>query len=183
MNEIQRWSVDEPSPKNRRQRIYIELHKILFNLSPNRREEVMSQIRKWADPAGAQPTAHRIMTADELVALSSDDIVEIGAHTNSHPALSRMTRSIQEEEIVQGRARLEEWVSRPVRNFAYPYGSLTSFNSTTIEIIRANKFDTACTTFSDAVRPGCDPYQLPRLLIRNWSGDDFEDYLHSRIGH
>jgi len=48
--------------------------------------------------------------------------IEIGAHSVSHPRLSRLTPGQAEREIVASQAQLEDAIGRPVRSFAYPFG-------------------------------------------------------------
>jgi len=53
---------------------------------------------------------------------AADAGIEIGAHSVSHPRLSRLTPEQAEREIVDSQAQLEDAVGRPVRSFAYPFG-------------------------------------------------------------
>jgi peptidoglycan/xylan/chitin deacetylase (PgdA/CDA1 family) len=53
---------------------------------------------------------------------AADSGVEIGAHSVSHPRLSRLSPEAAEREIVDSQARLEDVIGRPVRCFAYPFG-------------------------------------------------------------
>jgi len=53
---------------------------------------------------------------------AADAGIEIGAHSVSHPRLSRLTPEQAEREIVGSQAQLEDAVGRPVRSFAYPFG-------------------------------------------------------------
>jgi peptidoglycan/xylan/chitin deacetylase (PgdA/CDA1 family) len=53
---------------------------------------------------------------------AADSGIEIGAHSVSHPHLSRLSPEDMEREIVGSQARLEDVIGRPVRCFAYPFG-------------------------------------------------------------
>lgn len=48
--------------------------------------------------------------------------VEIGAHAMSHVRLSTLDAGAAAREVLDGRKRLEDLLSRPVRSFAYPFG-------------------------------------------------------------
>ena len=65
--------------------------------------------------------AQRMMDARALREAAAAGI-EIGAHSVSHPRLSRLTAAQVEREIADSQARLEDAVGRPVRGFAYPFG-------------------------------------------------------------
>ncbi len=51
--------------------------------------------------------------------------VEIGAHAVSHLRLSTLGADAARREVLDGRRRLEDLLSRPVRSFAYPFGDVT----------------------------------------------------------
>ncbi|MFO7694295.1 MAG: polysaccharide deacetylase family protein [Vicinamibacterales bacterium] len=53
---------------------------------------------------------------------AADAGIEIGAHSVSHPRLSRTPAERVEREIADSQAHLEDAVGRPVRAFAYPFG-------------------------------------------------------------
>ena len=46
---------------------------------------------------------------------------------------------------------------------------------------KAAGFESACTTFDDVVRPAADPFQLPRMLVRDWDGERFSRELRARM--
>lgn len=55
--------------------------------------------------------------------LASDPLVEIGAHTETHPRLAMIDEVDARAEIQRGREYLESLLDREVRHFAYPSGS------------------------------------------------------------
>jgi peptidoglycan/xylan/chitin deacetylase (PgdA/CDA1 family) len=69
----------------------------------------------------------RLMVADELVALDKEG-VEIGAHTLTHPRLSKLTFEEQRKEIIESTTTLGEILGKTVQGFAYPYGSILDFD-------------------------------------------------------
>jgi peptidoglycan/xylan/chitin deacetylase (PgdA/CDA1 family) len=52
----------------------------------------------------------------------SDAGVTIGAHTDTHPFLSRIPLDVARREIVDAKSRLEDGIGRAVSVFAYPHG-------------------------------------------------------------
>ena len=65
--------------------------------------------------------AHELMDAEELVQMSKAG-VEIGAHTLSHPDLTKLSAPAALQEIVQSKINLESMIGQEVISFAYPYG-------------------------------------------------------------
>ncbi len=181
--QFKSWYVGASETPTRRHQIYRELHRALHDLPSQYREETLEKLRTWAGLAREQTPSHCPLTIDELLELSRGKFIEIGAHTATHPALSMLPPVEQEAEIRGGKKRLEDMIGRSTQNFAYPYGSLTSYDSRTVDIVRTCGFQSACTTFADIIRPGCNLFQLPRLLVRDWDGDEFERNLRARISH
>lgn len=103
----------------------------------------------------------------ELRALAADPDVAIGAHTRGHPVLAQLTEAQAREEIVDGRARLEALLDRPVRHMAYPHGDRTAIGPREIALAREAGFATAVTTRPDHLRAGdlAHPTALPRVSV------------------
>jgi len=166
------WTVLQGSTLAR-QNAYMVLCAHLRLSPPSEREHLMTELRNWSGDIGTKTAPDRFMTPGELRQLTGDGLIEIGAHTMTHPNLALLPESEQRLEIARGRARLEEMAGRPVRSFAYPYGCRDNYTSSTIGIVKKEGFACACSNFGGAVWFGSDRYQLPRVLVRNWSADEF----------
>lgn len=154
-------------PPTERHAAYVRLWRALQPLTHAARADAIAAIRDWADvPAVIRPT-HRPMTPAELVALAASGLVEIGAHTVTHPVLNVLPPDAQVEEIAASRQRLEELVGRPVTSFAYPYGAHTP---AMVPRVLAAGFARACSTIPRAVSPGSSLYRLPRVEVGDWDG-------------
>ncbi|MBN9691778.1 MAG: polysaccharide deacetylase family protein [Verrucomicrobia bacterium] len=94
---------------------------------------------------------------------------DVGAHTCTHPRLSRIPRDQAREEIFGSKARLEDALGRPIRHFCYPFGD---WNPAVRDLVQEAGFVTACTTEAGMNRPGGDVFRLRRLTARyvslNW---------------
>ena len=87
----------------------------------------------------------------------------IGAHTCTHPRLSRLSRDRAREEITAGRKKLEDRFGIPVEHFAYPYGD---YNETTVELVQEAGFQTACTMHRGVNLSDTSPFELKRWTAR-----------------
>jgi peptidoglycan/xylan/chitin deacetylase (PgdA/CDA1 family) len=58
-----------------------------------------------------------------LAALADDGLVELGAHSVSHPYLDEVTMSAVRHEIGESRRVLEQRCGRNIQSFAYPHGA------------------------------------------------------------
>jgi peptidoglycan/xylan/chitin deacetylase (PgdA/CDA1 family) len=168
----------EPSPRHR---LFRSLYRTLNTLPDTYRRKVLAAIREWAkiDPV-ARPT-HRALTTDEVVTLARGGLIEVGAHTVTHPVLGSLPAAVQQDEIEGSKARLEEILGTTVASFAYPYGSRarSDYTEETVAIVRGAGFACACSNLAKAVRQDADPFQLSRAGVRDWDGDHLAGRLRA----
>ncbi len=167
------WTVTKPEPVTRRHQLYRTLHGLLGLLDIAQRESILDSLRVWAGKGRAGRASHRTVTKAEALVLASGGLIDIGAHTANHPALSMLSANVQEAEIRQSKQRLAELLGQTITSFAYPYGSLTDYGGDTVKLVKGMAFDCACSTFADVVRPNSDRFQLPRFMVRDWNGEEF----------
>ena len=118
----------------------------------------------------------RMMTPDELSELSSNPLVEIGAHTVSHPVLSLLNLAEQVEEVGSSKRQLEEIIGKVIAGFAYPNGMLSDYTTETVEAVQHVGFKYAYSAFEHDLG---GEFQLPRVMIRDWDGEQFSKVLHA----
>jgi peptidoglycan/xylan/chitin deacetylase (PgdA/CDA1 family) len=89
------------------------------------------------------------------------------AHSVSHPRLASVDDGRARDELVRGRALLEEGLGHAVRHLAYPFGS---HSPRTRELAREAGYLTACTVDAALAAPGDDLLALPRVPILGTEG-------------
>lgn len=109
------------------------------------------------------------VTPDQLQEMDRT-IVDVGAHTMSHPLLPKLSPKQQQFEIFESKRMLENQLGRPVTTFSYPFGGR---NTATIEAARRAGFDFACTTVQETVSAANQSHELPRFDVKNWTGEEF----------
>ena len=104
-----------------------------------------------------------MMTRSQVRALHAVGM-GIGAHTVSHPILTRIDSAAARREIADGRDELEGIIGTRVRLFAYPNGRPgRDYGPEHVDIVRDIGFDAALTTaWGVATRAG-DRHQIPRF--------------------
>lgn len=167
------WNVLIDSNPTPRHQAYRELSSLLRPLADANRQAILSQLRAQANVNADGRTTHRALSAAAVRELAADGLVEVGAHSITHPVLSQRSIAEQSLEINTSKARLESLLSQPVTSFAYPFGTLGDYTSDTIEVVRQAGFARACSNYEGVMRRSPDPFQLPRFLVRNWDGDEF----------
>jgi len=123
-----------------------------------------------------------MLSETELEQLTQDDLIEIGAHTITHPLLSAETPEIQQREILGSKTKLESILNRPITTFSYPFGARRDYTPDTVAIVRDAGFQYACSNFPAPITTGVDPFQLPRVLVRNWPAQEFRSRLTQWLG-
>ncbi|MDN5848810.1 MAG: polysaccharide deacetylase family protein [Nitrococcus sp.] len=107
---------------------------------------------------------YRIMSAEEVALLSRSPLVEIGAHTVSHPVLSRIDADHARREIAGSKWALEQLLGR-VRYFAYPYGGADDYTPLHRQMCLDAGYEAAFSAKLGAVIRGTDCYEIPRMGI------------------
>jgi peptidoglycan/xylan/chitin deacetylase (PgdA/CDA1 family) len=90
---------------------------------------------------------HAPLSIDELRVLATQPGIEIGSHTATHPILARASLTVQRAQVRQSKARLEAWIEKPVRAFAYPNGQPEQdYTRDTTQLVHASDFSVAFST-------------------------------------
>ena len=119
----------------------------------------IGQVNAWdAQKLGIRK---RLMTAAELRQWS-DGGMEIGAHTRSHPRLTRCDDHALRDEIRGSKAELEDLLGTAVTQFCYPYGDL---DERVAAATREAGYAAATATRRGRAVPGTDLWRLPRVQV------------------
>jgi peptidoglycan/xylan/chitin deacetylase (PgdA/CDA1 family) len=150
------------------------LWKLLRPMTESERQEVLRELRGWAGAEEAVRPSHRPLSLEEVVALGQGGLIEVGAHTVTHPALRKLPEAAQRDEIFGSKAQLEAILNGPVTSFSYPFGNLSE---QTVGIVREAGYSCACSTQADVVRLSTERFQLPRVEVQDCNGEEFARQL------
>lgn len=171
------WNVELQGNPTPRHALYRSLCQLLRPLPESERRRVIRELQVWAGATEVGRLTHRVLSADETVRLVSGGLVDVGAHSLTHGTLSSLSVTEQQTEVKESKTRLEEILGRPVKSFAYPFGSSSDYTQESLALVREAGFDSACANFPGMVWQSTDRFQLPRVLIRDWDGEIFERQL------
>jgi peptidoglycan/xylan/chitin deacetylase (PgdA/CDA1 family) len=99
--------------------------------------------------------------------MAADPLVDIGAHSLSHPLLGELDIDEARREIAGSKSVIEREIDRSVTHFAFPFGDERAVGRNGVALAREAGFDLALTTrrevltASDATRP----HELPRITL------------------
>jgi peptidoglycan/xylan/chitin deacetylase (PgdA/CDA1 family) len=140
------------------------LHAILKSMPHSSLLAHMQGLEQRLSREDREAIQHRYLSWEELEGLCGYDW-EIGAHTVSHPILTRVPLSRVREEVEGSRKRLEEKLQRRVRYFAYPNGLPDDLNDMVVGEVRRAGFEAAVTALPGWNPPGIDGYRLRRAVV------------------
>lgn len=170
------WSRRDGSPLHQRDRA--ELREALWSalrpLDMDDRERALDCLQDWGGTGPAPAETGRPMTAAEVRQAAASGLLEIGAHSMTHPCLPELPDEIQAEEIAGSVAECSRLAGRPVTAFAYPHGRV---DRSTAAQARAAGLRLACGGPDDVLWPASDPFALPRLSVHDLDGAAFERWL------
>ncbi len=154
-------------------RVYRDLHARLRVLDDGTERDA------WMDRLGAR--------ADmvESRPLSWDDVqdmqhrgVAFGAHTLTHPSLPGISEKARRTEIEGSKTAVADHVQRPSIAFAYPFGHTDEHVCAAAE---AAGFRAGLTIDPGPCGAGHTPFVLPRLVVSDWTAQEF-GYALDRFG-
>ena len=167
-----RWRVWE-EPPTERHRLYQQLCPALKPMRHESQQRLLSELRAFHVPESALHI-HRRLIPSEIQETAERGLIDIGAHTVTHPMLSTLDPASQQAEIEGSIHYLNEIVDQRIETLSYPYGD---YSGETIRIARAAGLNSACSVIMGSVEAGADLFQLPRHNIFDIGGDEFDKWL------
>jgi peptidoglycan/xylan/chitin deacetylase (PgdA/CDA1 family) len=147
------------SQSERRQAVVAILTSIK-HLEPERREQATEAIAR----AAAAPPPPPLMMSTEQVRNLRRLGMDVGAHTVTHPILSRLPLEAARREMADGKAALEAMIDEPIALFAYPNGvPVQDYGAEHVALARQCGFRAAVATAWGAASMHTDRFQLPRF--------------------
>jgi peptidoglycan/xylan/chitin deacetylase (PgdA/CDA1 family) len=133
------------------------------------RRRALDRLVDELDPPAADAHKRLMLTWDEAQALLGLGF-SIGAHTVTHPILSRLDPEAMWAEIDGSRAAIERNLGIRVRAFAYPNGGADDYDARALAAVERAGFTCAVTT-----RRGLNTPRTPRFELRR--GGPWEQHL------
>lgn len=159
---------------NSRLALYYSVWDTLRKLTTQERQPLLNEIIDWANTTTQARDEYRSLTQEELQELDHSEMVEIGAHTITHPSLPAHNPEIQRHEIQTSKEWLEKVLHHPISSFSYPFGD---FDRNSVHAVKEYGFEQACTTDQQSVWQGSDRFLLPRFEVLDWEKQTFRAKL------
>jgi peptidoglycan/xylan/chitin deacetylase (PgdA/CDA1 family) len=126
-------------------------------------EDRLTAASHVATIAGVRPPDNLMMTSAQVVAMRHAGM-QIGAHTQSHPILARMTDAQARAEVKGSKLFLEQLLGERIGLFAYPNGKPgEDYSPQTVAVVRELDFDAAVSTQWGTSSQNDDMLQIRRF--------------------
>lgn len=137
----------------------------LRTLADNERQQWCAEFERLV-PLKINAVRGAMMTWDDIRTMRNAGIC-FGAHTMTHPVVSRLSPGRLYEEIAGSKNLIEQRLNGTVDEFAYPFGKSRDCSTAAADLLKHLGFAAAATSIVGMNRPGDDPYRLRRMAIDN----------------
>ncbi len=152
---------DTASRANAFHQIYLKL----LYLDHNLKLEYLNRLMQYlGNNDGTEYHERTMLNWSEIVEMSKNGIT-FGAHTMSHPTLSKMKTKQAKAEIYLSRKEIEKFLKNKVNHFAIPNGQPRDFTEELRAFCRNENFKSVLTTNFGIVNENSSLYDLPRVHI------------------
>ncbi|MBI5865093.1 MAG: polysaccharide deacetylase family protein [Planctomycetes bacterium] len=151
---------------------YLADHTRLRGMPPALRDAELTDRARAAQVDTLAPDSDRPMRWEELRDWCAAGM-EVGGHTRSHPLLSALTEDEIRREIIGCKLDIEAELGRPLRLFAYPYGSHDAFDERCERAADEAGFACAMANRAGQVRWARSRFALPRCIVRDSDAEEF----------
>ncbi len=128
-----------------------------------RRDELISELQDKLENHGKKAVSSGMLTWDQIREMRQNGCT-FGAHTVTHPILSRVPLQQANEEIKDCKASIERELGEPIHHFAFPNGKRSDFNEQTVRLIAQAGFQSAATLIEGS-NVGENVFLLKRIGI------------------
>lgn len=156
-----RWELTTPG---KRELVIQELGKLLKEMPEQTKhiktDEVVASLEVDVD----EKKLPRMLTWEQVKEMS-DNGITFGAHSLNHPVLTKISIEDARKEIADSKRILEEKIQKPVKYFAYPYGTESDYNKCIQDIVRVSGYSCAFTFIPGYSGHNSDVFTTGRMAI------------------
>ncbi len=114
------------------------------------------------------------MTDEMVREIATDGLVEIAAHSETHPWLADKDNDFLNKEVLESKKKLEKIIGAEIVSFAYPYGS---FDLKAIQLAKKAGYTSAVSTVPGIMHNQDSKYFLYRLRAGKRVGEELLNWI------
>jgi len=152
------------STRRRKMETLTKLYEEMVRLEQHKKILIMQKLANvlGRNEVRRDNTERKMLTWNEVMEMNENNI-SFGAHTVSHPTLSKMEPGEAEQEIFESKMEIETRIGSKVRHFAIPNGKKEDFNEELKRYCKEIGLKTVASTEPGVVSAQSDPYFLKRI--------------------
>jgi peptidoglycan/xylan/chitin deacetylase (PgdA/CDA1 family) len=143
--------------------LIVDLHRKLKTIPHSKKSQIIEHV--IAEYGDTENKSRTMLTWNEAREMADSGLITIGAHTITHPILSRVDSIKAQSEIIAGKFLIEERLGLPVHYFAYPNGGKSDFNDEHVAMVKEAGYRAACATISGSNDINSDLFTLKRIDV------------------
>lgn len=169
----------EPTDTNREKVIQLVLDKLKQVSNQKRLSTIESLYEDLNFNADKTPASELPMTWDNVVEMSENNM-EFGSHSVSHPILSRLDASELEHEIAHSKQHIESMINKPCISIAYPVGGEDAFTDNVESQSKSAGYDFGLSYISGTNHvEALDMHSLKRMHVERYiNKEEFKMMLY-----
>ncbi|HKT46200.1 MAG TPA: polysaccharide deacetylase family protein, partial [Candidatus Acidoferrales bacterium] len=162
------YQLDQPRQfslvsNSERMRAAVEIITFMRRISPAERQALCAVLESKVQ-LPLEQLRGRMLTWDQVRAMASAGI-SFGAHTMTHPVVSRLTAAELDWELRESKRMIEDRLGRAVRHFAFPFGKHQECGDSALTLLPQLGYVSASTTEPGLNSSASNPFELKRISI------------------
>lgn len=148
-----------------KEKVNSRIGEAMKTVSNSKRLELMDElfVRLEVEKNPGESKDRRILNWEEVKEMGRNHI-SFGAHTNSHPVLTKISFDEAKREILLSKTKMEKELGIPIKHFAFPNGRDKDFNNELKDYCIDLGFETIATAEYGTTDKDSNPYYLLRFI-------------------
>jgi len=169
------------STKEKKEEVFMKIRSLILE-NEIKKEELFRLLFPDYEQKKTELIEQNALSWKQIIELSIDELVTIGAHTVSHQPLSILDESEARKEIEKSKKLIEEKINKPVNHFAYPYGGFDTCGEREFLLVKQAGYKTATTIRQGNIFSGYKDFteRLPRIPLGE--NTDIEKFINITNG-
>ena len=102
-----RWRATSDHPPTNRQKLFLEVWRLLYNASSEARTSAVAEILRWAEMPATARSSYAVMSHEQARRLAWSELIEVGAHGVTISPLTEVPLTTRKRELAGSKDELE----------------------------------------------------------------------------
>ena len=158
------------------------LKKILHHINKIPRDEKLDFINRLEELNSVKGKSENYYLNKIMINEMLADNIDFGAHSMEHSVMTSLDDKKIENEILQSKQLLRDITGMEIIPFAYPHGTIETWDERVIYYLKKHQLLCAMTTIEGLNNPNTNIYEMKRIEIRNFTVYELILHISGLIG-